>query len=146
MPKLTCTPENAPKILEWLREGRGVALWRSANLSNPGGSWMTPAKDKDGSPGLCPSWQAQRAPEAVYDDIGDVVVNIPRLVMRFHVGVKCHGMSLKVTEAGTRRIHEALEKAGEGSWLEFDYDVQDALIYAVERTLPLADWAKENGL
>jgi len=37
-------------------------------------------------------------------------------------------------------------KAGDDAWHEFDYATQEALIFAPDRTLPIVDWAKQNGL
>jgi hypothetical protein len=52
-------------------------------------------------------------------------------VKRFHVAVRIggQGFCLKVTDGGTRRIWRELAKAGTGSFYEFDYNTQEAVIY-----------------
>lgn len=143
-----CIAKNAGTTLTWLREGRGLAVWRSINFANLGASWTTPARDEDGKPKTKPSWQAADTPERVIEDIAEVFVTIPRLVRKFRVGIRrgAQGMCLKVTDKGSRKIRAAVEKAGDDAWHEFDYDTQEALIFAPDRTLPIVDWAKENGL
>lgn len=138
--KFHCLEPNAPLFLEWLTAGRGLAVWRSLNLSNPGASWSSPARETDGTPKLKPCWEADNKPERVIEDINEVVVDIPRLVKRFRVGVKANGPRFEVTSGGSRKIKAAVEKAGDHAWYEFDYNTQEALIYAPERTVPLADW------
>lgn len=133
---------NAPKFWEWLQNRGGVAVWRSINLSNPGASWSTPALKTDGTPSEKPSWQASNTPERIITDAADVVVDVPKLVKRFHVAVRMgdQGMSLKLTDGASRRVRREVEKAGDEAWHEFDYDTQDALIYAPDKTVPLAEY------
>ncbi|KPK66804.1 MAG: hypothetical protein AMS21_01225 [Gemmatimonas sp. SG8_38_2] len=144
--RLQCSVQNAPKFLEWIRGRGGVAVWRSINLSNPGASWSTPAMT-DGKPTCKPTWQAGSEPERVITDANEIDVVEAREVKRFHVAVRRsdNGLMLKVTDGGSRRIRRECEKAGEGSWYEFDYgDYNNAVIYVPGDTVTLAKWASER--
>lgn len=145
--KYQIKPENAALIWTWLQTRGGIAIWDSINLSNPGGSWTTPATDQAGNPALKPTWQVGNEPSRIITDPADVEVVVPHLWKRFHVGVRVgrQGLSLKVTEGGTRRIRAALHKAGEGAWHEFDYEAQDALIYIPAKTVPISEWIAQQG-
>lgn len=142
MVKHQVTAANAAKIQKWFEDRGGIAIWESVNLSNPGASWTTPATSPVGGPPEKPSWQAASAPARVITDQADVDVIVPKLVKRFHIGVRMgsNGTMLKVTDGGTRRIRRELTKAGEGSWYEFDYEQQDVLIYVPGEAVPLSEW------
>jgi hypothetical protein len=134
-------PENATKFKTWLKTRGGLAIWRSVNLSNPGASWTTPALTEDGQPMAQPTWQADSKPERVITDITEVVVEVPREVSRFHVGIKRgDSFNFTLTNAATRKVRAACEKAGERAWYAFDYMTQDAIIFVPDRTIPLAEW------
>lgn len=145
--KHQCRPEDAAKMLKWIRERGGVAIWRSVNLSNPGASWSTPAwheEDEHGARALVvsPTWQAEKVPSRVITDTSEIEVVSPREVKRFRVAVRrgSQGLSLKVTGAGSRRIREAVAKAGDGAWYEFDYGSQEAVIFVPGKAVPLLEW------
>jgi len=89
-----------------------------------------------------PNWQAASEPERIITSVDDVVVSVDKEVKRFRVGVRLsgNGMMLKVTDGGTRRIRAAVAKAGEGAYHTFDYETQEAVIMAPEKTVPLAEW------
>jgi hypothetical protein len=55
-------------------------------------------------------------------------------VKRFRVGIRlgAQGFKVKVTDGGTRRIWREIAKAGEGSFCEFDYMTQEAVIMKPE--------------
>ena len=146
--KHNCTVENAPRLADWIQNRGGVAVWRSVNLSNPGASWSTPLLTEDGKPCSKPTWQAGAEPEQVITDPSDIEVTVDREVKRFRVGIRpgSQGLSLKVTDGGSRRIRAAIEKAGEGAYHNFDYDTQEAIIMAPEpeSTMSLRDWIEEN--
>jgi hypothetical protein len=141
------TASNAALIAGWIKERGGIAIWRSINLSNPSGSWTCPVKDKDGNVNEKPNWQCASTPARVITDLNEVAVLLPREVRRFHVAVR-HGSSnwfqLKLTDASTRKLNAAKEKAGEGSWHEFDYSTQEAVIYTAGEPIPLLDYLAQN--
>jgi hypothetical protein len=97
----------------------------------------------NGEPQPKPTWEASNTPERVIEDINDVVVDIPRLVRKFHVGVRANGPRLEVTTGGSRKIRAAVEKSGKDAWYEFDYSTQEAMIFVPDQTVTLAEWAKK---
>lgn len=140
MPHLhTCTPENAQTFHHWITAWGGVAIWPSENLSDPGRSWSTPAKDPNGNPAPKPNWAAANQPERVITDLKDVDVITYKEFRRFRVGVRMgtQGLCLKVTDGGTRRIRSALCRAGEGATYRFDYETQEAVIEVPDVIVPL---------
>lgn len=145
--EIECEASNAPKFLDWIKNRGGVALWRSINLSNPGASWSSPAKTLEGSPTPQPTWEAGKTPEKVITDPEKIVVFTSKVVKRFHVGVRTgsQGLSLKVTDGGSRRIRKEVEKAGKGAYHVFDYgDYENAVIMASDKEISLADWAQNH--
>lgn len=141
-----CTAENAPKFADWIANRGGVAVWRSINLSNPGASWSTPALTKEGEPYPKPTWQADSKPERVVTDPDNVLVSEDEEVKRFHVAIRRGGgFQFKCTDASSRKIEKAVEKAGEGAYYIFDYFTQEAVIMAPAKTYTLREWVEENG-
>jgi hypothetical protein len=125
-------PGAKTQIMEWLRDRGGVIVWENINLSDPTkGFTYTPAKTSDGQDGheKKPHWGV-RAKEVVTDPDKFRFAKELKEVKRFRVAVRMgsQGMSLKVTDGGTRRIKAALAKAGPDSCYEFDYDTQEAVI------------------
>jgi hypothetical protein len=140
--KHPCAPENAARFLKWVRERGGVAVWLSVNLSNPGASWSTPALDEDGSPGGPPSWESARTPCRTITDPNDVEVITAKEVKRFHVAVRrgSQGLSFKLTDGSSRRLRDAVAKAGEDAWYKFDYSSQEAVIFVPGEKVSLLEW------
>jgi hypothetical protein len=137
------SPENVPQFRDWIANRGGVAIWRSINLSNPGASWSTPAKTVEGEPTPKPTWQASNQPERIITDPNEIVVVVPREIRRFRVGVQHgDGLSLKVTDGGTRRIRAAVAKFPD-AWYEFDYGTQEAIIFVPLKSIPLSEWKDE---
>jgi hypothetical protein len=143
MEKHICTAENAAKFWEWLQTRGGILVWSSANLSNPGASWSTPALATDGEAYPKPTWQAANNPRHITDP-SEVLVSIDREVKRFHVAVRrgSQGLSFKVTDGGSRRIRAEVEKAGGGAYHTFDYGTQDAVIMAPVSQEPITEYIK----
>jgi hypothetical protein len=140
----TCSASNALKIWRWLTKRGGIAVWRSVNLSNPGASWTTPAFEADGvTPYTKPTWQADNKPERIITDPALVMVQTDREVRRFRVGVRVggSGMQVEVTDAGSRKIRAAVAKAGVGSYHQFGYTTQEAVIMTPsEKPMMIKDW------
>lgn len=140
--KHTCHPEDAPRIWEWITNRGGIVRWPSVDLADLGRSWTTPYKDEHGEVRTeAPHWKAPR-PSHHITDIDDVCVAVDREVKRFRVAIRrsSNGLSMKVTDAGSRRIREAVAKAGVGAYHTFDYETQEAVIMAPESVLPLSRW------
>jgi hypothetical protein len=130
---------NAAKIARWLKRGP-VALYRSINLSNPGEEWLVPHGDSK------PNWQAANEPERILTVTEIAVVKYVE-VKRFRVGIRMgsQGLSVKVTDGGTRRIRAAVAKAGEGAFYSFDYSTQEAVIWKPDgEPIPLTKWIEER--
>jgi hypothetical protein len=120
-------------IWEWLQTRGGIAVWRSLDLSDPGQTWTTPKLSADGTPAPPPHpWKAEKAPSRIITDPTEVIVDVPREVRRFRVAIRLgsQGFSYKLTDASSRKLRSACEKAGENSWYTFDYDTQEAIIWA----------------
>lgn len=140
---------NAPRILDWMLNRGGILIWESVNLSNPGASWTTPALTEDGKPCTKPNWQCANEPARHITDLSEVDVTTAVEVKRFHVAVKSGGplgMTFKVTDGGSRRIHRAVAKAeeqhGKPAWYEFDYgDYDNAVILVEGERTSLANFA-----
>ncbi len=159
-----CEAANASKIFDWLLHRGGIFIWRSVNLSNPGQSWTTPATirrgDCDGSkaaegspddilPYPKPNWQCGSDPERHIVNIADVTVMQSKEVKRFHVATRMsgNGLSIKLTDASSRKLRDAVAKAqeryGKSAWYQFDYgDEKNAVIYIEDSAIPLADWVE----
>jgi hypothetical protein len=145
---IECTAENAPKFREWIATRGGVARWPSVNLSNIGASWSTPVLTASGEPTPKPNWQAASAPSEIATSEDQVNVFVPKEVRRFRVATRMgsQGFSVKLTDASGRKLRAALEKAGEGSWHQFDYSTQEAIIFVADSTIPLSEWNLEEAL
>lgn len=118
------TVEGAKTMIqEWINSGRGVQVWKSANLSTPGAATFTPGD----------------ASKPRYDVVPvDLVTSINKFrfvkelkeVKRFHVGIRrgAQGFSLKVTDGGSRRINRELLKLGPEAAYHFDYETQEVVL------------------
>lgn len=146
MSKHRISAENAEAVWSWFQDRGGIAVWSSINLSNPGGSWTTSLRDKDGNPTNKPNWQSANEPCATYTDPADVIVDVPKEVKRFHVAVRmgAPGMVMKLTDGSGRRLRAALAKAGEDAWHKFDYSTHEAIIYVSESTTTLPDYIQST--
>lgn len=163
--KIECSIENAPRFADWIKNRGGIAHWTCADLSNASKTWSSPAMDpcpnigKAGVAGSCAlcngtgfvphpkeHWSMDPKPEIVTDP-SEVMVYEARELKRFHVGVRRgrQGMSLKVTDAGTARIHREVEKAGKGAFYCFDYgDEKNCVIMVSKDYGTLKTWMEKN--
>ena len=149
MEKHMVSEANAADIWDWLNTRGGLAIWRSVNLSNPGASWTTPVNDSKGNKVSKPSWQAESTPSRIIVDPAEVEVVTAKELKRFRVGIRQsgNGLSLKVTDGGTRRINKAINSAMEkfgNAWYEFDYMTQEAVIMVPAVVVPITEWADSN--
>jgi hypothetical protein len=146
MDKQVCIPDNALKFADWISNRGGVAIWQSANLSNPGASWSTPALTPNGLPTAKPTWQAEDKPSRIITSPDDILVSIDKEVKRFRVAIRhgSQGFSSECTDASSRKIKQALSKAGNGSYHLFDYETQEAVIMIPESQCTLTKWLEDN--
>jgi hypothetical protein len=142
----TCTPEDAPRMLKWLRERGGVAVWLSINLSNPGASWMSPALQENGLPTSKPNWQADTTPVRVISDPAEILVRKDKEVHRFRIALRTgsQGLSVKLTDHSSQKVHKALDKFGPEARYVFDYETQQAVILMPDGVTSLDLWAQEH--
>lgn len=145
MEKHTIQSENAKKIHEWIDTRGGIFIWHSIDLSNPDKEIITPALTVDGKPYQKPHWSCSDTPARHITDVNDIIVSIDKEVKRFHVAVRfsSNGLSLKVTDGGSRRIRKEVEKAGDGAYYVFDYsDYNNAVIKIPSSKIPLSQYIK----
>jgi hypothetical protein len=145
--KHDCSLENAPKFADWIKNRGGIAHWKSVNLGNPGAGWSSPALDKKGEPYTKPNWQCANTPEKIITDPAEIEVFEGYEHKRFHVGTRGsgNGLSIKVTDAGSRRIRAEVEKAGDGAYYVFDYDDEKNCVIMKSRVYgSLKKWMEEN--
>lgn len=140
--------ENAGQIWEWFHTRGGLALWRSIDLSNPGKSWTCPLFDANGVQKTKPTWQADTEPYRIIKDPAEVIVETFKEVRRFRVALRpgAQGLSIKLTDQASKKVRNAVKKAGENATYVFDYMTQEALILAPDTEVPLVEWAEKNGL
>lgn len=149
------TQSDATKFRTWIRERGGVAVWQSRDLSDPGKSVSTPATIRKGDcqgqegdrpeeiiPYPKPGWQFGSQPDRVITDEKDILVCYDEEVKRFRVGLRRsgNGLSVKCTDASSKRIRTAVEKAGKGAYHRFDYETQEAVIMKPARIVPLNEF------
>jgi hypothetical protein len=143
-------PAVAHRIMRWLRERGGIAIWGSVNLSNPGKTWTAPVNDDKGQPKVKESWEMGEHPIRIITDPAEVLVVEGKVYKRFHVAVRPsgNGLSLKVSDGGSRRLRMECQKAKEkcgDSWYEFDYgSFENAVIFVPGESTPLWDWIEKH--
>jgi len=144
MERFQILERNAEKMYSWITTREGFNVWDSANLSDPGKTMSMPVIDQYGNRDKKPSWDADKIIRTI-KDVSECEVIQAKEVKRFRVGVRMggNGLSLKVTDGGSRNIKKALAKY-ENSWYEFDYYSQEAVIFVPGGTIPLEDWVKKN--
>ena len=144
-----CSVENAAQFLDWIKNRGGVAIWKSINFSDLGKTWSTPALEKDGTPKKKQSWEMDNEPYKIVTDPEKIRVYFAKEHKRFHVATRMgsQGMSIKVTDGGSRKIWKEVEKAGEGAFYVFDYfDEQNCVIMVPDKSkeMSLAEWERQH--
>lgn len=141
-----CLEQNASQILDWLKTRGGLALWKSVDLSDPAKHWTTPLNDASGKPATKPTWQAANEPYRVITDPSEVLVDTPVEITRFriHTRMGAQGLRVKLTDHSSAKLRAALERAGTGSWYEFDYETQEAVIYKADKAISLTEWELQH--
>jgi hypothetical protein len=139
---VVCSDE-AVRIMNWIRNRGGIAIWDSANLADPGKTWTCPLNNEDGTAMGKQHWEMGKIIRVINDPNQVDVVN-PKEIKRFHVALRrgSQGLSIKLTDASSKRLRKMLTKYGEESWYEFDYGTQEAVIYVPDGKKPLAEFVK----
>jgi hypothetical protein len=136
-------PGVRSKFAEWIGTRGGVQVWNNINLSNPdAGKQFTPAlqdvevPEAHGGvnrvPYPSPNWSVARGAVVTSLDAFRFVARMIE-VKRFRVGIRMgrQGLSMKCTDAASRRIHRECDRAEEKygtSYYRFDYETQEAVI------------------
>jgi hypothetical protein len=138
---------NADQVWQWFQERGGIAVWRSIDICTAGQTWTTPLHDAEGNPTRKQDWRMEESPSLVITDPAKVVVDVPRELKRFRVAVRVgsQGLTLKCSDAASRRICRECVKAGEDSWYEFDYGTQEAVIFVPGESQPLPGFIAGKG-
>jgi len=144
MEKHVVSQENASKFLDWIRTRGGLAIWCSVNMSNPGASWTTPVLNQDGTPVTKPIWEADTKPARVITDTSEVEVVTYKEVEQFRVTIRRGGLLFKCSDTSSRKIRDALARAGKGSVYHFDYETQRAVISVPDKSVPLDQWEPDK--
>lgn len=133
---LTISLDDVGYVEQCFKKTNGVAVWSSANLSNPGLTWVTEIGAGK------PSWQANSQPSEIITSRDDIKVNYYRQVNSFRVAVRpsSNGLTTKLTDASSRRVRKAVEKAGAGAYYRFDYEYQRAIILAPFKSITLTEY------
>jgi hypothetical protein len=149
MEKHRTLPESAHKILDWVNNRGGIAIWNCLDLSNPGMTWTTPVKKESGEQVEKPHWSAGQITRIITDP-QEIEVLVPQVVKRFHVATRMgsQGFSVKVTDGGSRRIRAAVAKAAEKfgeAWHEFDYgSYENCVILAPGKVVGLLEYSSQT--
>jgi hypothetical protein len=137
----TVTVADAARVRKWIASRGGVLLWESADLSDPGATWLTPAKRESGEPHPPPHWKSKALPLRHITTEAEIVVEYAEVVKKFHVGVRRgSGLTLVLTDGAKRRLATELARAGQGAHYAFDYETQDCVITAPVKSVPLSEW------
>lgn len=141
--RLICTPENAHKFILWLQERGGIAVWKSVNLNNPSASWSAPLNDAGGNLKPRPSWESDTKPDRVITDPADIAAQVDKVVGRLPLFVRRQGMQVVLTDACSRKVRAAVEKAGIGAYYQFD-EVDVVIMAPDGPAVPLLEWVAAN--
>jgi len=144
------------KFEGWVANRGGVIVWESADFQDRP-FIFTPAKKENSDEQYEKPYWAYRVREVVTDISRFDFVDLAE-VKRFHIAVRLgsNGLMLKLTDASTRKVRNAVEKAtekyGRKALYGFDYDTQEAVIWipvqegeTLESILKDARQRKEKG-
>lgn len=142
------TTASAVKVRLWIKERGGAQVFGSINLSDLGRQMIVPVRDPEGQSVGKPHWSMGNQPVRVLHSETECEVCLDKEVRRFHIAIRLsgNGLMMKCTDASSERIRKAVEKAGRGAYHEFDYETQEAVIFAPERIVPMEDWHPEQVL
>ena len=75
-----------------------------------------------------------------------ITVYEAREVQRFHIALRRsgNGLTIKLTDGSARKVRNAVEKAGKGSFYEFDYETKEAIIMVSKDVGTLKDWMDQD--
>lgn len=140
----TISSDIVVQVAGYFSQSGGIEVWGSLNLSDPGKQWITPLG------GSKPHWGATSQPVQTITDPNEVQVVDYKEVDRFRVSLRrsSNGLSLKLTDASSRKLRERLAKAdskvdpewGVGAQYWFDGFAQQAVIMVPAASRSLATY------
>lgn len=128
---------NAAKIAEWFRTRGGILVWDNADLGFDRGDTITPMVDANGQPVGKPAWWCGQARAITSPE--EIVVIRKKEVARFPVAVRLRGSfqhKLVLTDGSARKLAKAKSRFP-GSWHEFDFLSQEAILFVEAGREPL---------
>ena len=131
--------DSAAKIAEWMISRGGILVWQNLDMSANMGDTITPATDASGNPTSKPYWYCGNA--KAISSIDEIEVFTKKEVARIPVAVKQRGsirLKLVLTDGSARKLEKAKAKHP-GSWHEYDYEEQSAVIYVENTLVPLKE-------
>ncbi len=110
--KIETQRDNAGKMLDWLTNRGGVAIWESRDLRNAGARTFTPARTLAGEPTTQPGWQWSVTPVEIVTDRADIGVYDETLYKAFPVSLRSsgNGLSLKLTDPSQRKVDKVMQE------------------------------------
>lgn len=96
--------EELPRILDWIANRGGVAVWSCLDLRSAGSKTFTPACQPDGKPSERPGWQFAPKPLEIITDPAHVTAYTEDLFKAFPVSLRRHGMVMKLTDGAQRKL------------------------------------------
>jgi hypothetical protein len=110
--KIEVTSKEAPRLLDWLTNRGGVAIWESRDLRSAGNRTFTPARTTTGEPTTAPGWQWSTTPVEVVTDRADIGVYDETLYKAFPVSLRRsgNGLSLKLTDPSQRKVDKVMQE------------------------------------
>ena len=133
-----------PSIIEYMTTRGGIQVGSSLNISNPQ-ELILPLNDANG---VRKTTQTILKVDRIITDPAEIVVIVSKEWTRFHVAVQMgrQGLMLKISDGGTRRIQNEIQKAsaaGKVAWYVFDYhDENNAVIMVEDCRKPLTEYMK----
>lgn len=100
--------EELPRILDWITNRGGVAVWVNRDLRSAGSKTFTPAITA-GEPTPSPGWQFGAEPLEIIADPAHVTTYVEHLFKAFPVSLRRHGMVMKLTDGAQRKLDREMK-------------------------------------
>jgi len=104
--KIETQRANAERMLDWLANRGGIAIWSSLDLSRAGERVFTPADASS------PSWHYPSKPDEIVTDRAEVGIYTETLFKAFPVSLRRggNGLTIKLTDASQRKVDTAMNQ------------------------------------
>lgn len=139
---LTIEPSTAETIQDWLSRDGSILCWRSINLTNPSGWWLTPLGASK------PTWQAGNEPETLFPADLEVVTYKEVKRIRIYTRLSSSGLYLKLTDDSDRRLKNALNQVADktGESPVYVFEDNQAVILIPDSSEPFTTWTSAYNL